>query len=69
MDDRIWITTAEAAEISGYHPDHIRRLTRAGEIEAQKFGFVWQVSSKSLLDYMNKMDKKGGKRGPKSGLN
>lgn len=60
-----WITTSDAAEISGYHPDHIRRVIRSGMIEAQKFGFVWQVSRKSLLAYLEKMEKRGDKRGPK----
>ena len=26
-----WITTAEAAQISGYHRDHIRRLITGGK--------------------------------------
>lgn len=47
-----WITTREAVELSGYHADHLRRLIRAGEIEARKFGIVWQVSRQSLLNYL-----------------
>ena len=47
-----WITTTEAAEISGYHPEHVRRLIRQGRIVGKKFGFVWQVSSASLLEYL-----------------
>jgi excisionase family DNA binding protein len=62
---KIWITTAEASELSGYHPDHVRRLIRSGEIKAQKFGIVWQVSRASLLSYLHEMEGKGGRRGPK----
>lgn len=60
-----WITTREAVELSGYHPDHLRRLIRAGDIEARKFGIVWQVSRQSLLSYLK--DAQGStdkRRGP-----
>ncbi len=61
-----WITTKEAAEFSRYHPDHLRRLIRAGEIEARKFGIVWQVSRQSLLAYLEAAKQSQDKRwGPK----
>jgi excisionase family DNA binding protein len=61
-----WITTREAAEISGYHPDHLRRLIRAGEVEARKFGNVWQVSKQSLMTYLEAANQSNDKRrGPK----
>lgn len=47
-----WITTEEAAQLSGYHPEYIRELIRAKKIKAQKFAVVWQVSRKSLLSYV-----------------
>lgn len=62
-----WITTAEAAAISGYHPDHIRELLREGRVKARKFGQVWQVDRVSLLAYVRKTEKLGAKRGPKIG--
>ena len=63
-----WITTKEAIELSGYHPDHLRRLIRAGEVEAKKFGIVWQVNRKSLLDYLEEASQSPDKRrGPKEG--
>ena len=31
-----WITTTEAAELSGYHPVYLRRLIRGGVIAAEK---------------------------------
>jgi len=34
-----WLKTTEAAEISGYHPNHIRRLIRAGENCGSQMGF------------------------------
>lgn len=61
-----WITTAHAAELSGYHPDHLRVLIRDGKIKAQKFGIVWQVDRGSLMTYMREAEKTGKKRGPKT---
>jgi excisionase family DNA binding protein len=62
-----WITTSEAAKISGYHPKHIRRLVIAGSVKGQRFGRAWQVDRASLLAYIRKIGKIGEKRGPKSG--
>lgn len=60
-----WITTTDASKLSGYHPDHIRRLIRGSRINAQKFGIVWQVSKSSLLEYITLQEKIGKRRGPK----
>jgi excisionase family DNA binding protein len=64
MDD--WITTQEAAELSGYHPTYLRLLIREGHIPARKFGPLWQVSRKGLQDYLKAAEQSGDKRrGPK----
>lgn len=60
-----WITTTEAAKLSGYHPVYLRELIRGGKIKAQKFGEVWQIDRRSLLDFLKLAEKKGEKRGPK----
>ena len=60
-----WISVRDAAKLSGYNKEHITRLIREGKIKAKKFGFVWQVSRSSILDYTEKTEKLGGKRGPK----
>jgi excisionase family DNA binding protein len=60
-----WLTTTEAAELSGYHPEYIRDLVRESKIEGRKFGIVWQVSRESLLGYLETMQEKGERRGPK----
>jgi excisionase family DNA binding protein len=65
MEEAELITTAKACEISGYHPGHLRRVIRSGEIEAHKFGIVWQVNKTSLLEYLRLTEKKGKRRGPK----
>jgi excisionase family DNA binding protein len=60
-----WVTTTEAAELSGYHSDHVRYLIAEKKIKAQKWGRDWQVSRSDLLAYVSKMEKAGEKRGPK----
>ena len=50
-----WLKTTEAAEISGYHPNHIRRLIRAGEIVARKWGSALMIDRQSLMDYLQKV--------------
>ncbi len=65
MEHDEWLTVNQAAELSGYHPDHIRRLIRRGEIGAHKFGPVWAVDRDSLNAYLHKMEMLGGKRGPR----
>lgn len=62
-----WITTAEAAQLTGYSSKHIRRLVEAGKVGGKRFGKVWQVSRSSLLAYTRKVEKLGDKRGPKPG--
>ena len=62
-----WITTHEAAEISGYHPVHLRRLIRAGKVSCQRCGRDWHISRSSLLDYLKYAEDLGEKRGPKPG--
>ena len=47
-----WLKTTEAAEISGYHPNHIRRLIRAGEIMARKWGAALMIDRQSLVEYL-----------------
>ena len=61
-----WLTAQEAANLSGYHLEHIRRLIRAGELDARKWGKItWMVNRESLLAYMSEMEQEGRKRGPK----
>ena len=60
-----WITTDEAADLSGYHSDHVRRLILDKKIKAQKWGRDWQVSRSDLMAYVRRMEKAGEKRGPK----
>ncbi len=62
----VWITTTEAAKLSGYHPEYIRELIRTGEVEGRKFATVWQVSKQSLSAYLKTaLESKDKRHGPK----
>ena len=61
-----WITTEQAAELSGYHVIYLLDLLRSGKVKGRKFGPIWQVSRASLLEYVNEAKKSEDKRrGPK----
>ena len=60
-----WITTSQACELSGYHPDYVRKLLQTGKINGQKWGFAWMVDRTSLLAYLAQAGTKGERRGPK----
>lgn len=66
VDPEDWISTFEAAQISGLHPNYIRRLVRSGEVIARRWGNALMISKVSILDYVASARKKGGKPGPKS---
>ncbi len=61
-----WISTTEAALLSGYHVNHVRRLIKADKVKGKKWGRDWMVSRSSLLAYIDKAEKSGAKRGPKT---
>jgi excisionase family DNA binding protein len=47
------ITVQMAAEISGYNIQYLRRLLRAGKLEAKKVGQVWLIDLASLQTYLS----------------
>ena len=66
MNGDEWITTQEAADLSGYHVNYIRKLIRRGDIRGRKVSIVWLVDRPSLLEYMAQAEKSDDKRrGPK----
>jgi excisionase family DNA binding protein len=54
-----WITTKEAAELTGYHTVHVRRLLREGRVEGKKFGRDWMISRESIQEYKDQMKELG----------
>ncbi len=57
-----WITSGDAAQLSGYHRVHLLRLLRAQLIRAKKFGGVWMVSRSSLLAYVRAAERATDRR-------
>ncbi len=47
------ISLAQAAKLSGYSAEHIRRLCVAGKISGQKIGKSWVVSEADVLRFKN----------------
>jgi len=54
-----WITTAEAAELTGYSSVTFRWLVREGRINGRKRGRDWFLDRKSVLDYVEEMKRLG----------
>lgn len=54
-----WITTKEAAELTGYSPVTLRQFAREGRIEGIKRGRDWFLRTDELLDYARKMQELG----------
>ena len=48
------ITVQEAAEITGYNVQYLRRLLRAGKPEAIKIGQIWLINLASLQAYFSR---------------
>jgi len=51
-----WITTKEAADLTGYNLEYIRRMIRRGVIAAEKKGRDWWVDRASIEAYADKME-------------
>ena len=57
-----YVTADEAAEISGYDVQHVRRLMRAHKIKGRKAGLVWLIERESLHAYLAKVEALGSKK-------
>lgn len=47
-----YITTKEAAKISGYSITHLAYLLRTKRIQGQRWYRSWMVSKRSLIEYL-----------------
>lgn len=54
-----WITTTEAAELTGYTTARFRQLAKAGTVVAQKLGRDWFMNKDSVLDWAAEMKRLG----------
>jgi excisionase family DNA binding protein len=51
-----WITTSEAAELTGYEQAYFRILAKQGKVAAIKVGRDWLLDRESVLAYKARMD-------------
>ena len=49
-----YITTQEAAQLLGFHVNHVRRMLKQRDLEGQKVGYMWFVSKESVQKYLEK---------------
>lgn len=55
-----WITTAEAAELTGYATAYFRQLIQRGRLHhVQKRGRDWFLSKREVLTYAERMKRLG----------
>jgi excisionase family DNA binding protein len=57
-----WITTADAANLSGYDVQYIRFLARTGKIGAEKKGRDWWIDRDKLRAYLATVEALGTKK-------
>ncbi|NLF78910.1 MAG: helix-turn-helix domain-containing protein [Chloroflexi bacterium] len=55
------ISLAQAAEISGFTPSHLRLLARQGKLWATKLGRDWLTTEAAVREYLAKERKRGPK--------
>jgi len=54
-----WITTKEAAELTGYSSVTLRQFAREGRIKGRKWGRDWFLEKTSVLAYVEEMKRLG----------
>jgi excisionase family DNA binding protein len=60
-----WITTSEAAELTGYAQGYIRQLIQKDKLHAVKRGGVWFLKREDVMAYAEQMEELGsGKHDP-----
>jgi excisionase family DNA binding protein len=61
-----WLTIEQAAAVSGYHPNYIRRLAKRGVFIGVKVGQLWLIEPERLRAYVAQMERDGDPRtGPR----
>lgn len=57
-----YVTTAEAAQISGFNEEYVRRLARTKKIDAVLKGRAYWIDANSLRTYMAQVQELGTQR-------
>ena len=56
------ISLAEAADLYGFNPDHLRHLAQKKRLWAQKIGNSWATSPQAVEEYIANRQKRGAYR-------
>jgi excisionase family DNA binding protein len=59
FDPGDWITTKEAAELTGYNASYFRTLAGKGRIRARKLGRDWILDKAEVIAYAEEMQRLG----------
>lgn len=51
-----WLTTEDAARVSGYSQAYMRQLAHRGKVTALKAGRDWLLERGALLEYKRRME-------------
>ena len=62
LDTTKWITTTEAAELTGYAAAYFRQLIKRGRLQAQKRGRDWFLNKMEVLAYAEEMQRLGPRK-------
>lgn len=54
-----WMTTKEAAELTGYSSIHLRQLAQRGRVKSLKKGRDWLLHREALMAYVDEMKRLG----------
>jgi excisionase family DNA binding protein len=54
-----WVTTTEAAELTGYTADYFRKAIKRGLLHGRKRGRDWFLSKDEVVAYAEEMEKLG----------
>jgi excisionase family DNA binding protein len=54
-----WITTAEAAELTGYTSSYLRKAISRGRLQGLKRGGAWFMRKEQVLNYLEEMKQLG----------
>lgn len=46
------ISVEQAAELSGFTPQHVRKLLRAGLLKGSKLGHIWVTTKDAIQEYL-----------------
>ncbi len=56
------LTCTQAAELTGYSPDHISLMLRKGKLRGEKKGRDWFAEASSLYEYIQQNPRPGRKK-------